>query len=203
MHPWAMTEKERVQRKMSNFNTLHQPSSSPFDLYGFSTTIIMVWHRPFCCTSGYAVGMSGGRPQDTTVAAECSIGISGGHPEGTTLAAGYSVGMLGGHLEGTTLERGYSVGTYGNPDIDVDVTFLQTGIHHPACWIVMFYALNSNSKLIHNEHLTNSCLHGKYVGNVTVFCGKKVHVKLLIYNWPTKGNAGNRWNCKCIFGRCR
>ena len=115
--------------------------------------------------------MSGGRPEDSTLAAGCSVGISGGRPEGTTLAKGYNVGMSGGRPEDSTLAAGCSVGiSGGRPEgttlaegytmlecqvavqkvqlwtegivwaditilvlISVDVIFLQTGTHHPAC----------------------------------------------------------------------
>ena len=85
--------------------------------------------------------MSSGRPEDTTVAAECSVGISGGRPEVTTLASGYSVGMSGGRPQGTTLDRGYNVGTYTNADIDF------SGCDFPTHWDTSSTMLNISNDL--------------------------------------------------------
>lgn len=114
-----------------------------------------------------------------SIVAGCSVGMSGGSPVGTTAAAGYNIGMSSGRPDGTTIERGYDV-------INFAIDF--SGCNLPTDRDVSSTTLNINDDLhtklsqeinmqraFDQQPLTKK----EYAGNVVVFSGMRVLVKLL------------------------
>ena len=77
----------------------------------------------------------------TTATEGYNVGMSGGRPEGTTL--GYNVGMSGGRPEGTTLDKGYHVGISSNLEVDFSDCDLSTASN----WDISSTMSNMNDSL--------------------------------------------------------